>query len=713
VKPSGWQTNISGRLQRFRFGQNAAGRRLFWAALIYLVLLAMVISGVMPRQVQLKAGEIAKENIEAEKTVINRQATDAKKAEARAAVKEVYDLDLTAVDTAAAQIAAVYDLFRAAKTSDGSEAQRLAGLKEALVLEANDSTLLGILRLESSALDELEASTQQIIRSVMQAGIKEERLPEAQGQIAAQVEALSVDRTQKTFAAALGRSVLRPNLIFNEAETNQRRTQAELAVEQNSVKILKGQIVVRAGDPVTAEHIAMLEDLGLLREHADYWRLFGLSIFVLLMEALVAAYLYRFNRPSFDSETHIILLGLIVILTVLISRILGAISMFLIPVAAAAILVAVLLDARLAIMLNIVLSILSGVILGGELRYVIIAMVGGFAAVFSISKVSQRSDLTRAGAAVGAANVLAIFGTSAATGVPVNEVLSESVLGTLGIASGLLSVVLANGLLPYLENNFGITTAVKLTELSNPSHPLLRRLLVEAPGTYHHSIIVGNLAEAAAEAVEAEPLLARAGAYYHDVGKIKRPYFFIENQLSGGNPHDNVSPNLSTLMITSHIKDGAELAREYRLPQGITDIIEQHHGTSLVAYFYNLAAGKDKSDAVTEEDFRYEGPKPQTKEAAIVMLADSVEAASRSLTKPNPERIAGLVRKIIKDRLADGQLDESALTFKDLDRIAESFIRILQGIFHTRIEYPEAEEAGTADGSESNGSIDQQSPGEE
>lgn len=712
MMPSGWRPSLT-FWQRIKLGQKAMGRRLLWAALIYLVLLATIISSVMPQQVQLTAGEIAKEDIPAPKTVINRQATDAKKEEARAAVKEVYDWDLTAVEDAVEQITAVYDLFRAAKESGEPETQTLNTLKEELTFAVNDSTLLSVLRMDSAWLDELAAATGQIVRSLMQAGIKEERLAEAQGQIAAQAETLALDRNQRNFAAALGKSVLRPNLIFNEAETNQRRTQAELAVERDAVRILQGQIVVRAGDPVTPEHIAMLGDLGLLREHTDYWRLLGLGVFVLLAEALVAAYLYRFNRASFDNETHIILLGLIVVMTLLISRILGAISAFLIPTAAGAILVAVLLDARLAITVNIVLSILAGITLGGELRYIIIAMVGGFAAVYSIPRVSQRSDLTRAGAVVGAANVLAIFGTAAAAGVPISEVLKESVWGTLGIAGGLLAVVLANGLLPYLENNFGITTAVKLSELSNPSHPLLRRLLVEAPGTYHHSIIVGNLAEAAAETVGGEPLLARAGAYYHDVGKIRRPYFFIENQLSGGNPHDNVSPNLSTLMITSHIKDGVELAREYRLPQIITDMIEQHHGTSLVAYFYSLAAGKDKTDTVTEEDFRYGGPKPRTKEAATVMLADSVEAAARSLTKPSPERIAGVVRKIVKERRDDGQLDECALTFKDLDRIAESFIRILQGIFHSRIEYPGGEEERAADGGEPDGNIDKLSPGKE
>jgi putative nucleotidyltransferase with HDIG domain len=245
------------------------------------------------------------------------------------------------------------------------------------------------------------------------------------------------------------------------------------------------------------------------------------------------------------------------------------------------------------------------------------------------------------------------------------------------------------GLLPYMEILFGITSPVRLLELANPNEPLLKRLLIEAPGTYHHSIMVGNLAEAAAQVVNADPLLVRVGAYYHDIGKIKRPYFFVENQMGRENPHKKIAPSLSTLIITSHVRDGLEQAREHKLPAGVQAIIEQHHGSSLVAYFYQQALEGDRAELVTEADFRYDCPKPQTKEAALVMLADSVEAAVRSLQKPTPSRVEAMARKIIKERLHDGQLDECDLTFKDLSTITATFIQVLGGIFHSRIEYPE------------------------
>ncbi|MDD4346602.1 MAG: HDIG domain-containing protein, partial [Desulfitobacteriaceae bacterium] len=258
----------------------------------------------------------------------------------------------------------------------------------------------------------------------------------------------------------------------------------------------------------------------------------------------------------------------------------------------------------------------------------------------------------------------------------------------LGSINGLVSAVFTVGTLQWFESAFNITSTVRLLELSNPNLPLLKRLLIEAPGTYHHSILVGNLAVAAAESVQADAALVRVGSMYHDIGKLKRPYFFIENQMvSQDNPHDKIAPTLSALIITSHLKDGLELAKEYKLPEAIQDIISQHHGDSLVGFFFHKA--KEENEEAPEEAFHYEALRPQSKEAALVCLADSVEAAVRSLQKPTSGIIEGLVRKVIKDKLNDGQLDKSNLTLQDLDQIAIAFVTVLNGIFHSRVEYPD------------------------
>jgi putative nucleotidyltransferase with HDIG domain len=349
-------------------------------------------------------------------------------------------------------------------------------------------------------------------------------------------------------------------------------------------------------------------------------------------------------------------------------------------------LISILLDTALAIFASFVLSILLGMMMDNQLSFVVVGLTGCLVGIYAVSSFSDRAGLIRSGSYVSLANFLAIFTIGLLTGAKAEVVATGVVMGVL---NGFLSSVLTLGSLPYLEAAFGITTSVRLLELANPNQPLLKRLLMEAPGTYHHSILVGNLAEAAAEAVGADALIVRVGAYYHDIGKLKRPYFFIENQVGGENPHEKLSPSLSTLIITSHVKDGLELAREYNLPACVQEIIEQHHGTSLVSYFYQRALESERPELVTENSFRYDSRKPQSKEAALVMLADSVEAAVRALQKPTPGRLEGLTRKIIKEKLHDGQLDECDLTLKDLDRIAEAFVRVLSGIFHTRIEYPE------------------------
>lgn len=260
--------------------------------------------------------------------------------------------------------------------------------------------------------------------------------------------------------------------------------------------------------------------------------------------------------------------------------------------------------------------------------------------------------------------------------------------------NGLISSIFTMGLLPYLENIFGITTSIKLLELANPNQPLLKKLLTEAPGTYHHCIMVGNLGEAAAEAIGANGLEVRLGAYYHDIGKLKRPYFFSENQFSGNNPHDNITPQLSTLIITSHVKDGVEMAKAAKLPPVIIQMIAQHHGDSLVSFFYYKA--KEQDPEVKERDFRYEQSKPQTKEAAILMMADTVEAAVRSKKNATPGQIEGFIRTLIKGKLNDGQFDECELTFRDLDQIATAFARVINGIYHKRIEYPSQTSIGVS-----------------
>jgi putative nucleotidyltransferase with HDIG domain len=356
------------------------------------------------------------------------------------------------------------------------------------------------------------------------------------------------------------------------------------------------------------------------------------------------------------------------------------------PVPLGGVLLTVLFNARLAFAGSLSLTILTGLMLAAPLPYFLFTFVGSLVGIFSLAGRQERTAFFRAGMILSLANTYTLLAFALIEGDP--GTLVANVVG--GLVNGALVAVLATGLLPLLEYSFERTTSFTLLELSNLNEPMLKHLVLTAPGTYHHSIMVGTLAEAAAEAVGANALLCRVGAYYHDIGKTRHPAYFIENQSNAMNRHDKLAPSLSRAILMSHVKEGVEMARAYGLPQVLVDLIPQHHGTRLVTYFYQRA--KEAADpglqAVKEEDYRYPGPKPQTREAAILMLADAVEAAARTLADPTPARIQGAAQKIINGIFVDGQLDECDLTLRDLHLIANNFGRILTGIFHHRVDYP-------------------------
>src|SRR3990170_4817757 len=464
---------------------------------------------------------------------------------------------------------------------------------------------------------------------------------------------------------------------------------AALALEPVRVRILRGEIIVRRGDRITETHLRKLEALGLIGVPTSWDIVLGTAVVIALLLGLTAYYQFQYQPEIWRTNRYLLLWSLLVILTVLLARAVVSLrlNLNLIPAAAGSILLTVLLRPRLALVSAAVLSILIGLIATSDLRTAFIAFTGGVVGVYAIRRISHRTDLIVAGLKVGLATAAAVIATGLLERQPVYPAMVVD--ASSGIFNGVIVGLFSIGIMPYLENLFGLVTPIKLLELSNPAHPLLRRLQLEAPGTYHHSVIVGNLAEAAAEAIGADALLVRVGTYYHDIGKIRRPVFFVENQVGVDNPHERMAPSLSALTVAAHVRDGLELAREYGLPRVITDFIPEHHGTMLMAYFYHQAL--ERGDQPEPGAYRYEGPKPQTRETAVVMLADAVEAAVRTLPRPTPDRIYEVVRRIVHERLEDGQLDECDLMFRDLEKIAQAFTRILTGIFHPRVEYPDLE----------------------
>ncbi len=500
--------------------------------------------------------------------------------------------------------------------------------------------------------------------------------------------------------------LLEPTITFNPVETNKRRHEAITNVNPLYYNVKKDEIIVREGSRINEETALKLKALKSMKRRrnlvlilAGYFLLSFVSLHVLYrftIENMSNGSFFRIN--SRDLLFLCSLFAVTFIALKLCFFIADGISkgyeeipldcyLYGIPFAFAAMVISVVLSPRIAALSSIIIAMFVCFMLESRFGFFMYALISSLVAAQEVTQTKERKMIIRAGLIVGGVNTMLIISLYLIAG----NIFSTDPLISIGfgVLGGLLSAVLATGIVPIVEIAFNYTTDIKLLELADLNQPVLRKLLISAPGTYHHSILVGILAESAAEAINANSLLARVSSYYHDIGKIKKPQYFVENQKGIENKHDKLLPSMSSLIITSHVKEGCELAKAYHLGKPIQDIISQHHGTRCIDYFYQKAKSlhEGTGQPVSDKDFRYPGPKPQTKEAGIVMLADAIQATSKTLAEPSPARIQGMVQRIINNIFADGQLDECELTLKDLHLIAESCIRILNGFFHSRIDY--------------------------
>lgn len=503
----------------------------------------------------------------------------------------------------------------------------------------------------------------------------------------------------------VAQSLLRPNLVANMEETAKRRDEAAAGVAPVYFQVKPGEIIVREGERVNDLARLKLQALASSADRKD-WLPKASGYFVLIAVFLAVTYMVavRIRQDINLSPRDKLFLASALVLSLALAYAATQVGdamakgfpgvnkttiFFCTPVAAAGMTVTVFLGPFVGVVFSVVASALTGLIFEQKMVMFLYAFLSSIAGLVGLANVRDRGAVVKAGLLASAVNMATILGFGMVEQVELGR-HAAFYIGA-GLLSGVLSGVIVTGLVPLFEMIFKYTTNVKLLELANLDQPVLRELMVQAPGTYHHSVIVGAMVEAAAEAIGANPLLAKVSAYYHDLGKMKKPLYFVENQITGVNKHEKLAPSMSALILTSHVKDGVELAKQHKLSPQIIDIIQQHHGTSLIQYFYQKARDQRTPDSpeINMEDYRYPGPKPQTREAGLVMLADAVEAASRSIGEPTPARIQGMVQKIINNIFSDGQLDECELTLKNLHLIARSFNKILTGIFHRRISYPE------------------------
>jgi cyclic-di-AMP phosphodiesterase PgpH len=677
------------RFARLRTAVRAEPRvRATTFVVILGVLTAVALLFSPPATVTYNVGAVADRAIRAPKSVsfISESLTEAERNKAEAAVPKQYVTDPAIVTNASTRVASATTAIGrirgdAAETRD----QKLTALTRLPDIALSPAIATDIVDMTQPEWDQVAAGLDSALRTLYTQGIRAEQLDAAKTDAVKALPAGWTDR-QKRAGAEILKQNLDVNVKVDQLATSLAQQDARSGVTPVQVQVTAGEVVVRDGEVVSGLEVEKLRALGLANEDNDWRGAIGLVLWAFLIAGVLALFLERHATEAWldDRKMILVILSLLAITAAGRALVPGhTIAVYFAPFAAVAMMLTVLVGGRTALATQIAGALHIGIMSSQVelVAYVLIPALLGMAAV-------RRATTAREFAA-GAVAVAA-----GAVGVILSFVLVNRAADPLGIAqllAGALVSGLGSGLLAFagmaiLGHVFGISTVFELRELGDPNHPLLRQLLLRTPGTYHHSLLVGNLAERAAEVIGADPLVARVGAYYHDIGKMRNPTAFIENQ-TGQNPHDELDPLVSAGIVAAHVKDGLALADRYRLPARIREMIPGHHGTSVVKYFFQIA--QQRGQAPDERSFRYPGPRPHSKEAGIVMLADGTEASVRSLSEKNPETIRAMVDRIIDERVADGQLDECDLTFRDVEKIKDAFCELLLGVYHERIPYPE------------------------
>jgi putative nucleotidyltransferase with HDIG domain len=688
------------------FTRRDAARLAVAASILVAIMTGILSIGIMPAGFSADVGDLAPTDLRApsQADFTSDIETKAARDAARKAVLPQYDYSAERGELFAARqlatfrrtVAPVDAAFAAVLTPSARRAALAAALPR--LSSASKQTLQA---LDRASWDGLKAEMERVLQDAQRQEVRDTNLPGIRQALAERVSDLFA-ADQRALASEILPPLLVANSSFDQQKTVEAQARAVNAVDPVRRVIKRGELIVEKDHALTPTDIEAMSKLGLLDPQLDPGKLAGWLGLSALAVGLLLAWVWRFRAEFWHRNNALLLVGLLLVGTVLALKVTGDRSVlpYFVPTAAAGLLIAILLSTGAAIVLMGVLAVFASVITG-QVEMGAYVFLGGFAGVIAIRRGERLGNFIQAALAMAVVNlaVVTIYGL-----LGEHDLAAFLQLGGAALAAAGGSALAAAGSFALVGNLFGITTSFQLLELASPSQPLLRRLLVETPGTYHHSIIVGNLAERAAEVIGADALLTRVGAYYHDVGKLANPLAFIENQAGMENVHDELSPEASAAVLKAHVANGIDLAYRYRLPKPVIAFIPQHHGTALMSYFLVKAreqaieaAGappgssqaQEAAASIDENRFRHAGPKPQTREAAVLMLADSVEASVRSLTSHDEPAIRGMVQRIFRERLEDGQFDECDLTFRDLERTREAFVGQLLGMYHRRIEYPQ------------------------
>ncbi|WP_088011017.1 HD family phosphohydrolase [Gottfriedia acidiceleris] len=672
-----------------------------------LISFLLLISHVRPVKYDIQLLSIADDNIYSPITIEDKGATAKKRLEAAARVEDVYKYEESYTQKRIDIVNSIFDIVAEVKNenakNDTLKGQALIDketsdvkkkLPDDIRKNLEDSVFSTLVKSSEEQLNITKASLNTAINNVMSEEITTNQIEESRGKLRTELSYVSVNPSLKDAMISIGEFAIVPNYFFDAEETKERKRLESESVD--SVYILQGQVLVKAGETITKEKYDQLKLVGLIKNKQSIQPYIGL---ILLIGVLAYFVLKQTATLKEKGNIYIVTYYSIVIFTILILKIVSLFQkvefsglVYVAPVAIGTLLIKFLLGNRYLMVSSIIFSICGSLMfnedVNGAINYStgIYILFSSIAVLFLNEVKNKRSMILHAGFLISLVNIATLFSLILIRNGQYSSV-EIGIYLLMGLTSGVLSSVITMGILPFVEDSFGMVSSFKLVELGSPNHPLLRKILLEAPGTYHHSIMVANLAEGACEAIGANGLLARVGAYYHDIGKTKNPGFFIENQMGGHNPHDRIKPIQSKDIILKHVSDGVQILKKYNLPKDIIDIAAEHHGTTLLKYFYYKE--KETNPDVIESDFRYPGPKAHSKESAIVGIADSVEAAVRSLKDPDMEKIEALVSSIMNDRLNDGQFAMCELNLKELYIVEKSLCETLKGTFHSRIQYPD------------------------
>ncbi|MGN5456858.1 MAG: HD family phosphohydrolase [Candidatus Kurthia intestinigallinarum] len=686
-------------------------------SVVGLLQFLLMMGNIQGQNYNVKLFQVSPETIRAVKTVEDTEQTKLDKQAAADSVEPVYTYSEEVGKNQASVVRSIYNYALDAKeieaTSDSAKAakaqqkKQLEALKKSLDskelnVELSDEDLAVLLAATKSELEDGRDSVVEKVTSVLQQPVREADVAEKRESIGNAIRlTYSFPTDLMNVSIRIARSAMVANELLDEDATEQKRQQAIESIDPT--RILQGQIIVQEGEVIDRDVYHQLEVTGMLATHQSLKPYVGLALLIIIQ--MLFFYMIFNNAKNMKIEhkiRNLLIVSIIYVLSIGFMELLGIVDRefdlllgFLFPAALAPMMIRMLVGERIAVLVTMMLGISAGVIFQEgystvmQMEIALYMILSGISSLYFVRNMQKRSKVLQTSFGVAIVNSLfiAFYLLMTQSSYTAKELLFYLVAA---IVSALLSGALTIGTLPFIETVFGILSSLRLIELSSPNHPLLKKILMEAPGTYHHSIMVANLAEAACEAVGADGLLARVGCYYHDIGKTKRPGFFVENQTNGLNPHDHLPPEKSRDIIIAHAADGVRILEKHKMPKEIVDIARQHHGTTAVKFFYYKA--KQQDPTVKESDYRYAGPKPQTKEIAIITVADSVEAAVRSMKDPTPEKIKNLVHAIAQDKLQDGQFDECDLTIQELHTIEQVFCETLNGTFHSRIEYPEPNE---------------------